>query len=76
MATPSVTRDMGLSLIKSVTLIALLNSVICEAVSRELTLVVGAGSEECFFESVLNAQYLEVEYQVIDGGQNNDMEIT
>ena len=42
---------------------------------REMTVEVPAGAEECFFESVEQGQILEVEYQVIDGGQQNELEI-
>lgn len=42
---------------------------------REMTVEVPAGAEECFFESVELGQILEVEYQVIDGGQQNELEI-
>jgi len=40
-----------------------------------MTVEVPAGAEECFFESVEQGQILEVEYQVIDGGQQNELEI-
>ena len=42
---------------------------------REMTVEVPAGAEECFFEAVQQGQILEVEYQVIDGGQQNELEI-
>lgn len=40
-----------------------------------MTVEVPAGAEECFFEAVQQGQILEVEYQVIDGGQQNELEI-
>lgn len=45
------------------------------SLEREMTVEVPAGAEECFFESVEQGQILEVEYQVIDGGQQNELEI-
>ena len=45
------------------------------SVEREMTVEVPAGAEECFFETVEQGQILEVEYQVIDGGQQNELEI-
>jgi hypothetical protein len=42
---------------------------------REMTVEVPAGVEECFFETVKVGQILEIEYQVIDGGRQNELEI-
>ena len=40
---------------------------------REMTVEVGAGKEECFFESVRKGETIDVDYQVVDGGANNDL---
>lgn len=38
-------------------------------IEREMTIAVKAGTEECFYELVKAGESLDVEYQVIDGGQ-------
>ncbi|KAG7163213.1 transmembrane emp24 domain-containing protein 1-like [Homarus americanus] len=38
-------------------------------IEREMTVEVKAGTEECFYEMVKAGETLDVEYQVIDGGQ-------
>lgn len=40
----------------------------CHAFEQELTVEVGAGKMECFFQPVKNPCEVEIEYQVIDGG--------
>jgi len=43
---------------------------------REMTLVVGPGNEECFFETAPKGNTLSVEYQVLDGGDKlGDLDI-
>lgn len=42
---------------------------------RDITLVVGAGKEECFFEEVPKGNTLTVEYQVLDGGDGQMSEL-
>lgn len=42
---------------------------------RDMTLVVGAGKEECFFEEVVKGNTLTVDYQVIDGGDGQMSEL-
>lgn len=42
---------------------------LCRDIDREMTVEVKAGTEECFYEFVKAGETLEVEYQVIDGGQ-------
>ncbi|KAK3880338.1 hypothetical protein Pcinc_015166 [Petrolisthes cinctipes] len=46
----------------------------CREIEREMTVEVKAGREECFYEMVKAGETLDVEYQVIDGGQG-DMDI-
>lgn len=55
--------------------VAFLSSPTLCTLEREMTVEVPAGGEECFFEAVTAGQILEVEYQVIDGGQQNELEI-
>ncbi|XP_045116784.1 transmembrane emp24 domain-containing protein 1-like [Portunus trituberculatus] len=38
-------------------------------IEREMTVEVKAGTEECFYETIKAGETLDVEYQVIDGGQ-------
>jgi len=42
---------------------------------RDITLMVGPGKEECFFETVVKGNTLTVEYQVIDGGDGQMSEL-
>ena len=42
---------------------------------REMTVEVPAGVEECFFQEIRAGQILDIEYQVIDGGRQNEMQI-
>ena len=42
---------------------------------REMTVELPAGREECFFEAVAAGQILDVDYQVVDGGRQNDFEV-
>lgn len=42
---------------------------------RDITMVVGPGKEECFFETVVKGNTLTVEYQVIDGGDGQLSEL-
>ncbi|KAF0294483.1 Transmembrane emp24 domain-containing protein 5 [Amphibalanus amphitrite] len=52
----------------------LLLLLICSSVScgpTELTIEVGAGKTECFFASAKIGEYIDIEYQVIDGGQGD-----
>ncbi|XP_068213799.1 transmembrane emp24 domain-containing protein 1-like [Palaemon carinicauda] len=42
---------------------------LCRDIDREMTIEVKAGTEECFYEFVKGGETLEIEYQVIDGGQ-------
>ena len=42
---------------------------------REMTVEIGAGKEDCFYETLKSGETLDVEYQVIDGGQRNELEI-
>lgn len=40
-------------------------------IEREMTVEVKAGTEECFYELVKSGETLDIEYQVIDGGQGD-----
>lgn len=42
---------------------------LCREIDREMTVEVKAGSEECFYETVKAGETIDIEYQVIDGGQ-------
>lgn len=42
---------------------------------RDMTLVVGPGKEECFFEEVVKGNTLTVDYQVLDGGDGQMSEL-
>lgn len=42
---------------------------------REMTVEVGAGKEECFFEAVRKNEIIDVDYQVVEGGANNELSI-
>jgi len=41
----------------------------CREIDREMTIEVKAGAEECFYENVKSGETIDIEYQVIDGGQ-------
>ncbi|XP_059094314.1 transmembrane emp24 domain-containing protein 5-like [Tigriopus californicus] len=43
---------------------------------REFTVEVPGGQEECFYESVQAGDTLDIDYQVVDGGRQNEMEIS
>lgn len=47
----------------------------CSCLERELTVEIPAQKEECFYEYVKTDQLIDVEYQVIDGGQTGDFGI-
>lgn len=38
-------------------------------IEREMTVEVKAGTQECFYETIKEGETLDIEYQVIDGGQ-------
>ncbi|XP_041365221.1 transmembrane emp24 domain-containing protein 1-like [Gigantopelta aegis] len=40
----------------------------CVNIETDLTVEVNAGSEHCFFQSIKKSTSIEIEYQVIDGG--------
>eukprot|EP00096_Caligus_rogercresseyi_P009891 TRINITY_DN3460_c0_g1_i2.p1 TRINITY_DN3460_c0_g1~~TRINITY_DN3460_c0_g1_i2.p1 ORF type:complete len:232 (-),score=74.48 TRINITY_DN3460_c0_g1_i2:231-926(-) len=42
----------------------------------EWTVEIGAGKEECFYESVKAGEIIDVDYQVVDGGSRNELDIT
>lgn len=42
---------------------------------REITITVGPGKEECFFEEVVKGNTLTIEYQVLDGGDGQMSEL-
>ncbi len=66
---------MGTMLFAVVFAVLALASMTGASLDREMTVEVGAGSEECFFETASVSQILDIEYQVIDGGRQNEMEI-
>ncbi|KAK7078266.1 hypothetical protein SK128_016597 [Halocaridina rubra] len=41
----------------------------CRDIERELTVEVKPGAEECFYEMIKSGETVDIEYQVIDGGQ-------
>lgn len=43
---------------------------------REFTVEVQGGQEECFYESVQIGDTLDIDYQVVDGGRQNEMDIS
>lgn len=45
------------------------------ASEQEMTVEVPPGQEDCFFQTVEAGKILDVEYQVVDGGQHNELEI-
>ncbi|XP_076034468.1 transmembrane emp24 domain-containing protein 1-like [Oratosquilla oratoria] len=40
-------------------------------IEKEMTVEVGPGTQECFYQDVKQGEILDVEYQVIDGGQGD-----
>ncbi len=42
---------------------------------REVTVEVPAGKEECFYETLKAGETIDVDYQVVDGGRHNEIEI-
>ncbi|KAB7502814.1 Transmembrane emp24 domain-containing protein 1 [Armadillidium nasatum] len=40
-------------------------------IEREMTIEVQPGREECFYQDIIAGETLDLEYQVIDGGQGN-----
>nr|ACO15414.1 Transmembrane emp24 domain-containing protein 1 precursor [Caligus clemensi] len=42
----------------------------------EWTVEIGAGKEECFFETVNKGEIIDIDYQVVDGGSRNELDIT
>ncbi len=48
---------------------------LCRSSEREVTVEVPAGKEECFYESLAAGDTLDVDYQVVDGGRHNEIEI-
>jgi len=50
--------------------------IFCEGrTDKEFTIEVRAGQDECFYETVQAGETIDVDYQVIDGGSQNDMSI-
>ncbi|XP_040573662.1 transmembrane emp24 domain-containing protein 1 [Lepeophtheirus salmonis] len=41
----------------------------------EWTVEIGAGKEECFYEQVNAGEIIEIDYQVVDGGSRNELDI-
>ncbi|XP_042888202.1 transmembrane emp24 domain-containing protein 1-like [Penaeus japonicus] len=54
-----------------VTLLCLISLSRCRDIEREMTVEVKAGTQECFYENVKAGETIDVEYQVIDGGQGD-----
>ncbi|XP_049807317.1 transmembrane emp24 domain-containing protein 1 [Schistocerca nitens] len=54
-----------------VILVTNLHTCLVKALEKEMTVNIDAGKEECFYENVKDGQLLEVDYQVIDGGQGD-----
>lgn len=54
-----------------VTLLCLISLSHCRDIEREMTVEVKAGTQECFYENVKAGETIDVEYQVIDGGQGD-----
>lgn len=41
-----------------------------QSVERDITFPISAQGEECFYETALIGQILEIDYQVVDGGSD------